>query len=101
MKVSIITPPPFTKAIDGWCFLVAQAEAQQELDTLRIIENSLNTVCREQKEVFMAAYQRFVQTLQDALAPFPPHERDTQLTWNYRWIFGWYRESMRKVGKRG
>ncbi|KAJ8664019.1 hypothetical protein O0I10_000297 [Lichtheimia ornata] len=78
---------------------MAQAEAQQELDTLRIIENSLNTVCREQKEVFMAAYQRFVQTLQDALAPFPPHERDTQLTWNYRWIFGWYRESMRKYYK--
>ncbi|KAI9311540.1 armadillo-type protein [Dichotomocladium elegans] len=78
---------------------MALAEKQQESDTLRILENSLSTVTRDQKEVFMSVYQKFVQVLQDELAPLPAHTADTQLSWNYLWILGWYRETMRMYYK--
>ncbi|KAI8145645.1 armadillo-type protein [Fennellomyces sp. T-0311] len=74
---------------------MAQAEAQQELDTLRLIENSLATVSREQKEVFIVAYQKFVQVLQEQLTSSGQGQADAELTWTYRWIFGWFREMMR------
>ncbi|KAI9492847.1 armadillo-type protein [Zychaea mexicana] len=77
---------------------MAQAEAQQELDTLRLMENSLSTVTREQKEVFIVAYQKFVQVLQERLTSSTSGP-DVELTWTYRWIFGWYREIMRLYHK--
>ncbi|KAG2227596.1 hypothetical protein INT45_002281, partial [Circinella minor] len=74
---------------------MAQAEAQQEQDTLRLMENSLSTVTREQKEVFIVAYQKFVQILQEKLTSSSTGSEDVEVTWTYRWIFGWYREMMR------
>ena len=77
--------------------IVAQAEAQQEQDTLRLMENSLSTVTREQKEVFIVAYQKFVQVLQEKLTSSSTGSEDVETTWTYKWIFGWYREMMRLV----
>lgn len=73
--------------------LVAEAEAQQELDSLRIVENSLANVSREQKEVFMAIYQKFTHVLQELIRTIP----DVESSWTYKWVFGWYREILRVV----
>jgi nuclear cap-binding protein subunit 1 len=73
--------------------LVAEAEEQQELDSLRIVENSLASVSREQKEVFMAVYQKFTQVLQELIKSNAQPESN----WTYRWVFGWFREMLRVV----
>ncbi|KAI9346679.1 armadillo-type protein [Pilaira anomala] len=70
---------------------MAEAEAQQELDSLRIVENSLANVSREQKEVFMAIYQKFTHVLQELIRTIP----DVESSWTYKWVFGWYREILR------
>lgn len=74
--------------------IVAEAEAAQELDSLRIVENSLASVSREQKEVFMIVYQKFTHTLQDLIKNTPG---DVESSWTYKWVFGWYREILRVV----
>jgi nuclear cap-binding protein subunit 1 len=74
-------------------FLVAEAEAQQELDSLRIVENSLASVSREQKEVFMIVYQKFTHVLQDLIKSNP----DVESSYVYQWVFGWFREILRVV----
>jgi nuclear cap-binding protein subunit 1 len=71
---------------------VSEAEAQQELDSLRIVENSLASVSREQKEVFMIVYQKFTRVLQDLIVQ---NEGDVESNWTYKWVFGWYREILR------
>lgn len=72
---------------------MAEAEAQQELDSLRIVENSLASVSREQKEVFMIVYQKFTHTLQDLIKSNP----DVESSYVYKWVFGWFREILRVV----
>lgn len=73
--------------------IVAEAEEQQELDSLRIVENSLASVSREQKEVFMAVYQKFTQVLQELIKT----NAQPEANWTYRWVFGWFREMLRVV----
>lgn len=70
---------------------MAEAEAQQELDSLRIVENSLASVTREQKEVFMIVYQKFAGVLRDLINSNP----DVESSYVYKWVFGWYREILR------
>ncbi|KAL7310634.1 Nuclear cap-binding protein subunit 1 [Mucor circinelloides] len=70
---------------------LAEAEEQQELDSLRIVENSLASVSREQKEVFMAVYQKFTQVLQELIKT----NAQPEANWTYRWVFGWFREMLR------
>ncbi|CEP08839.1 hypothetical protein [Parasitella parasitica] len=70
---------------------LAEAEEQQELDTLRIVENSLSSVSREQKEVFIAVYQKFALVLQELITSTAEPESN----WTYRWVFGWFREMLR------
>lgn len=72
---------------------MAEAEAQQELDSLRIVENSLASVTREQKEVFMIVYQKFAGVLRDLINSNP----DVESSYVYKWVFGWYREILRVV----
>lgn len=72
---------------------MAEAEAQQEIDSLRIVENSLASVSREQKEVFMIIYQKFTRVLQELIVSNP----DVESSWTYKWVFGWYREILRAV----
>ncbi|CAO0803530.1 unnamed protein product [Mucor circinelloides] len=72
---------------------LAEAEEQQELDSLRIVENSLASVSREQKEVFMAVYQKFTQVLQELIKT----NAQPEANWTYRWVFGWFREMLRVV----
>ncbi|KAG2230494.1 hypothetical protein INT48_009869 [Thamnidium elegans] len=74
---------------------MAEAEAQQELDSLRIVENSLASVSREQKEVFMIIYQKFTRVLQELIVSNP----DVESSWTYKWVFGWYREILRAYFK--
>ncbi|KAI8381201.1 armadillo-type protein [Radiomyces spectabilis] len=74
---------------------MAQAEAQQELDTLRIVENSLAIVTREEKEVFMVVYQKFVHVLQEMLVSYSAQSIDPNQNWTYWWVLGWYREVLR------
>lgn len=76
---------------------MAQADAQQEQDTIRIAENSLTTVTREQKEVFVATYQKFVQILQSAMQNVPADQTEADLSWDIRWLLGWFREMLRSV----
>jgi nuclear cap-binding protein subunit 1 len=64
------------------------------LDSLRIVENSLASVSREQKEVFMVVYQRFTSVLQDLIKANP---EQVESSWTYRWVFGWFREILRVV----
>lgn len=73
---------------------MAQAEAQQELDTIRIVENSLTTVSREQKEVFMIVYQKFAHVLQDLIKT---KGTTPESDWTCWWIFGWFKEMLRVV----
>ncbi|KAI7896054.1 armadillo-type protein [Mucor mucedo] len=70
---------------------MAEAEAQQEADALRLVENSLASVSREQKEVFMIVYQKFARVLQELITSNP----DVESSWTYKWVFGWYREILR------
>ncbi|ORZ00493.1 armadillo-type protein [Syncephalastrum racemosum] len=78
---------------------MAQADAQQEQDTIRIAENSLSTVTREQKEVFVATYQKFVQTLQSAMQQVSADQAEADLSWDIRWLLGWFREMLRSYYK--
>ncbi|KAI7866860.1 armadillo-type protein [Spinellus fusiger] len=78
---------------------MAQAEAQQELDTLRIVENSLTTVTREQKEVFMVIYQKFTHTLQELIVTCNARGQDPATHWTYWWVSGWYTEMLRLYQK--
>ncbi|KAI9279792.1 MIF4G like-domain-containing protein [Sporodiniella umbellata] len=68
---------------------MTEAEEQQELDSIRIVENSLATVTRERKEVFLLVCQKFVGTLKsiDTTAP------DQALI--FWWVSGWYKEILR------
>ncbi|KAI8994905.1 armadillo-type protein [Pilobolus umbonatus] len=72
---------------------LAEAEAQQELDSIRIVESSLASVTREQKEVFMIVYQKFVQSLQELIAS--NGDKDIKTNWTFWWLFGWYKEVLR------
>lgn len=74
-------------------YLVAEAEAQQEADALRIVENSMASVSREHKEVFMIVYQKFTRVLQELITS----NADVESSWTYKWVFGWYRETLRVV----
>ncbi|OBZ91140.1 Nuclear cap-binding protein subunit 1 [Choanephora cucurbitarum] len=66
---------------------MTEAEEQQELDTIRIAENSLASVSREQKEVFMVVYQKFVGVLKE--------QKPNEASWTYKWILGWLKEMLR------
>ncbi|RCH93239.1 Component of the cap-binding complex (CBC), partial [Rhizopus stolonifer] len=66
-----------------------EAEEQQEMDSLRLVENSLATVTREQKEVFMVVYQKFTHVLQDLC------KSNTSDSWTFKWIYGWFKEMLR------
>ncbi|KAI9476184.1 MAG: armadillo-type protein [Benjaminiella poitrasii] len=70
---------------------LAEAEEQQELDSLRIVENSLSTVTREQKEVFMTVCQKFAHVLQNLIESTP----EVESNWTYKWIIGWFKEILR------
>ncbi|CAO3576982.1 unnamed protein product [Absidia cylindrospora] len=74
---------------------MSQAESQQELDTIQIAENSLTTVAREQKEVFMVMYQRFTQVLQSLLVSLSAQGRNPDQDWTYWWVHGWLKEILR------
>ncbi|KAG0190907.1 Component of the cap-binding complex (CBC) [Apophysomyces sp. BC1034] len=74
---------------------MAQAESQQELDTLRIVENSLTSVTREEKEVFMVMYQKFAEVLQEMLSSLDAKNEDPNTNWTYWWVNGWFRETLR------
>lgn len=76
---------------------MSQAESQQELDTIQIAENSLTTVAREQKEVFMVMYQRFTQVLQSLLVSLSAQGRNPDEDWTYWWVHGWLKEALRLV----
>ncbi|KAG1462785.1 hypothetical protein G6F56_005438 [Rhizopus delemar] len=68
---------------------MTEAEEQQELDSIRIVENSLATVTRERKEVFLLVCQKFAGALQS----IDTTTSDQELV--YWWISGWYREILR------
>ena len=72
---------------------MAEAEEQQELETLRVVENSFASVSREQKEVFMIVYQKFAHVLQDLIKSNP----DVESSYTYKWVLGWFREMLRVV----
>lgn len=88
-----LCPYPKNSFINLCILLVAEAEAQQELDSMRIVENSLASVTREQKEVFMIVYQKFAGVLRDLINSNP----DVESSYVYKWVFGWYREILRVV----
>ncbi|RCH82193.1 Component of the cap-binding complex (CBC), partial [Rhizopus azygosporus] len=68
---------------------MTEAEEQQELDSIRIVENSLATVTRERKEVFLLVCQKFTQMLKAI-------EQDSNSNqWTIWWAFGWYKEILR------
>lgn len=70
---------------------MTEAEEQQELDSIRIVENSLATVTRERKEVFLLVCQKFTQMLKAI-------EQDSSSNqWTIWWAFGWYKEILRVV----
>lgn len=69
--------------------IVSEAEEQQELDSIRIVENSLATVTRERKEVFLLVCQKFAQVLSAI--------DSASQQWIYWWISGWYKEILRVV----
>lgn len=70
---------------------MTEAEEQQELDSIRIVENSLATVTRERKEVFLLVCQKFTQMLKAI-------EQDSNSNqWTIWWAFGWYKEILRVV----
>lgn len=79
------------------CCLATEAEAQQEIDSLRLVENSLASVTRDQKEVFMIVHQKFTQVLGDLIKSNPDPESNLQ----YRWVFGWFKEILRGVSHNG
>ncbi|KAG0747196.1 hypothetical protein G6F57_006109 [Rhizopus arrhizus] len=66
---------------------MSEAEEQQELDSIRIVENSLATVTRERKEVFLLVCQKFAQVLSAI--------DSASQQWIYWWISGWYKEILR------
>ncbi|KAI8333346.1 armadillo-type protein [Chlamydoabsidia padenii] len=74
---------------------LTQAESQQELDTIHLAESSMATVAREQKEVFMVAYQRFTQVLQTLLTSLSAQARDPEEDWTFWWVYGWFKEVLR------
>jgi len=77
----------------------AEAERQQELTAIQTVENSLETVVREQKEVFMVVLQKFTQTLQDMYSNFDARGVDPNSDWTFRWINGWYKDVLRMYHK--
>ncbi|KAG2179839.1 hypothetical protein INT43_003625 [Umbelopsis isabellina] len=76
-----------------------EAERQQELTAIQSVESSLETVTREQKEVFMVVLQKFVQSLQDMYSNFQARGLDPNTSWTYRWVNGWYKDVMRTYHK--
>jgi nuclear cap-binding protein subunit 1 len=78
-------------------FQIVEAERQQELTAIQSVESSLETVTREQKEVFMVVLQKFVQALQDMYSNFEARGIDPNTDWTYRWVNGWYKDVMRTV----
>lgn len=78
-------------------FTIVEAERQQELTAIQSVESSLETVTREQKEVFMVTLQKFVQSLQDMYTNFQAMGVDPNTSWTYRWVNGWYKDVMRTV----
>ncbi|KAI8992033.1 armadillo-type protein [Mycotypha africana] len=77
----------------------AQAEDQQELNSLRLVENSLANVTRDQKEVFMLVYQKFTQVLQELINNATSNGEEPESNFEYRWVFGWYKEILRVYHK--
>lgn len=73
--------------------VVIDAKEQQELDSLRILENSLASVTRDQKEVFMVVHQKFTQVLSDLIQSNP--EPESNMT--FVWVYGWFKEILRGV----
>ncbi|RUP49695.1 hypothetical protein BC936DRAFT_141787 [Jimgerdemannia flammicorona] len=68
---------------------------QRDLDTIKAVEISLQSVTREQKEVFMGVFTRFVQLLQNMLHGFQVRGADPNMDWTYWWAYGWFIEVMR------
>lgn len=77
----------------------AEAERQQEQVAIQTVEKSLETVVREQKEVFMVVLQKFTQTLQEMYAGFEARGVDPNTDFTFRWINGWYKDVLRMVSR--
>jgi nuclear cap-binding protein subunit 1 len=77
----------------------ADAERQQEQSAIQTVEKSLETVVREQKEVFMVVLQKFTQTLQEMYGNFGARGVDPNSDFTFRWVNGWYRDVLRLVSQ--
>lgn len=66
---------------------------------IQTVESSLETVVREQKEVFMVVLQKFTQTLQDMYSNFDARGVDPNSDWTFRWVNGWYKDVLRTVSR--
>ncbi|ORX49397.1 hypothetical protein DM01DRAFT_1338083 [Hesseltinella vesiculosa] len=71
----------------------SRAMAQQELDTLHIVESSLNTVRQERQEVFLTMHRKFESSLQTLLASAPAENLEDD--WTRWWINGRFKEMQR------
>jgi nuclear cap-binding protein subunit 1 len=76
---------------------IAEAEGQQEQVAIQTVEKSLETVVREQKEVFMVVLQKFTQTLQEMYGSFEARGVDPNTDFTFRWVNGWYKDVLRMV----
>src|SRR5947209_6726925 len=70
---------------------------QRDLDSIKSFETSLQTVTREQKDVFIGVFTGFVQLLQEMLYRFQERGVDPNTEWTYWWAYGWFKEVMRMV----
>ena len=77
----------------------AEAERQQEQAAIQTVEKSLETVVREQKEVFMVVLQKFTQTLQEMYGSFEARGVDPNTDFTFRWVNGWYKDVLRMVSR--
>ncbi|KAG2188611.1 hypothetical protein INT44_001366, partial [Umbelopsis vinacea] len=77
----------------------SEAEGQQEQVAIQTVEKSLETVIREQKEVFMVVLQKFTQTLQEMYLRFEAGGLDPNTDFTFRWVNGWYKDVLRMYHK--
>jgi hypothetical protein len=63
------------------------------------VENTLNMVTREQKEVLLSIVQNFVSALNDRLKQYKKKDITNPLgEWWFWWTHGFYKEIAREVG---
>ncbi|KAI8070881.1 armadillo-type protein [Gongronella butleri] len=74
---------------------VARAEAQQELETLNLVETSLTTVKEERQQVMVLMYQKFTQALQTLLSALSAQGKNPEQDWTFWWVHGWFKEMLR------